>query len=266
MHFDLINSYNEIDEENRLQSTQARRVEYLSTVESLEKYIFPGMKILDCGCGVGIYSLMYAKMGAEVIALDIVPKHINRLHELSVNENIPITPVVGNATDLSRFDSRKFDLTLCLGPLYHLISEKDQETCINECVRVTKKDGIIAFAYISPYSVFPCVIRGDTNRVSSELVEKIINDKKISSDDNLCFWTDFYYYTPAEIEAKLILNNLDIIDHLATDGQSIAFQSVINNLDDKAFSVWMNYHRLTCRERSILGSSNHGLVIARKKC
>lgn len=61
------------------------------------------------------------------------------------------------------------------------------------------------------------------------------------------------------------MNNLEIMDHLATDGQSIAFQSVVNILDEKAFSVWMNYHRLICRERSILGSSNHGLIIARKK-
>ena len=265
MHFDLINSYNEIDEENRLQSSQARRVEYISTVESLGKSFFPGMKILDCGCGVGIYSLMYAKLGAEVIALDIVPKHINRLSEISVNENIQLTPVVGDAKDLSRFHSEEFDLTLCLGPLYHLISEDEQVACINECSRVTKKDGIIAFAYISPYSVFPCVIRGDANRAKSELVEKIVKEKFISSDDRLCFWTDNYYYTPDDIESRLKMYNLEIIDHLATDGQSIAFQSVVNNLDEKAFSVWMNYHRLICRERSILGSSNHGLIIARKK-
>lgn len=265
MHFDLINSYNEIDEENRLQSTKARRVEYISTVESLEEYFFHGMDIFDCGCGVGIYSLMYAKKGANVTALDIVPKHIQRLSEIATSENISLTSVVGDARNLSRFPSGKFDLTLCLGPLYHLITEEDQTACIRECIRLTKDNGIIAFAYISPFSVFPCVIRGDMNRTTLELAKKIVKDKRISSEDKLCFWTDNYYYSPDDIELKLKMNNIEIIDHLATDGQSITFQSVVNKLDEREFSVWMDYHRLICRERSVLGSSNHGLVIVRKK-
>ena len=265
MYFDLINSYNEIDEENRLKSTNARKVEYYTTVRVLERFFFKGIKIFDCGCGVGIYSLKYAKEGADVVALDIVPKHIKRLSEIASSENIQLRSIVGDARNLCQFPNNEYDMTLCLGPLYHLVSDEDHISCIHECIRITKENGIIAFAYISPYSVFPCVIRGDANRISDKLIKKILDDKKILSSDELCFWTDNYYYSPQDIENVLRKFNLEIVDHVATDGQSIAFQSVVNSFDEKAFKLWLDYHWKICRERSILGCSNHGLVIVRKK-
>lgn len=156
-------------------------------------------------------------------------------------------------------------MVLCLGPLYHLISSDDRQKCLNECIRVTKAKGIIAFAYISPYSVFPCVLRGNLSRISKELMKKIVDDKKISSDDSCCFWTDNYFYSPDDIEIWLKNNDLIIEDHLASDGQSIAFQTVVNSMNDSEFEIWLEYHRKTCRIPSLLGASNHGLIITRKK-
>lgn len=261
----VISSYEEIDEENRLQSTNARKVEFLSTIEALFPYMKKGFKVLDCGCGVGIYSLYYARQGMDVTSLDLVPKHIQRLDEIASAENIEIKTSVGNAVDLSAFVNQSFDITLCMGPLYHLIYKENLEACIKECIRVTKGNGIIAFSYISPFSVFPCVVRGDIEKINKELAKKIIEDRKILSEDQLCFWTDSNYYAPADIEELLNNCGLTIIDHLATDGQSIAFQNVINYFSQEQFAIWMDYHRMVCREKSILGASNHGLVITRKK-
>lgn len=263
--FNIIDSYNETDEENRLQSSNARKVEFLTTIDALKPYMKKNMSVLDCGCGVGIYSLFYAKLGLQLTALDLVPRHIKRLKELASSEGVNIKSIVGNATDLSIFEDQSFDVTLCMGPLYHLVSEEDQTACIKECIRVTKNSGLIVFSYISPFSVFPCVIRGDAARVSKTLVNKILIDRKISGDDDLCFWTDNNYYSPEDIENLLEECGLSVVDHLATDGQSIAFQNVVNALDNERLEVWMEYHRMICRERSLLGASNHGLVLARKK-
>lgn len=265
MFQNIIESYKEIDEEHRLQSTLARRVEFISTIEALAPYCSPKMKILDDGCGVGIYSLYFAKTGADVTCIDLVPDHIKRLEEMVDKSQLSIKPYVGNAVDLSKFDTETFDMVLCLGPLYHLISPNDQQKCLNECIRVTKPNGVIAFAYISPYSVFPCVLRGDLSRISRELMRKIIDDKSVSSDDLCCFWTDNYYYSPDDIEVWLKRAGLTIEDHLASDGQSIAFQSMVNSMNAAEYEIWLEYHRKTCRIPSLIGASNHGLIITRKK-
>lgn len=265
MSKDLIQSYEEVNEEERLNSSLARRVEFLSTVDTISKFLFDGVKIFDCGCGVGVYSIWLAEHGANVVSIDIVSKHIERLREIISEKHLPIKAEIGDAVNLSHFPDESFDITLCMGPLYHLTSDEQHIRCINECVRVTKPNGILAFSYISPYSVFPCVIRGDINRISYDLVDGITTRKVINASDECCFWTDNYYYDPDDIENRLQSLGVSVIDHLATDGQSIAFQSVINSMDDKQFQTWMYYHKLTCRVRSILGASNHGLVIGKKK-
>lgn len=262
---DIIKSYMEIDEEHRLQSMLARRVEFLTTVETLTPFLPNNPDILDVGCGTGIYAIYLANQGAKVTAVDLVPAHIQRLKELISQNSLSVSAYEGNATDLSKYSENSFDMVLCLGPLYHLIDKKAQNKCIEECIRVTKPNGVIAFAYISPYSVFPCVLRGDLTRASSELMEAIVDKKRISSEDTCCFWTDNYFFTPEDIEKRLKEFQLEIADHVATDGQSIAFQSVINEMDEKQFQIWLDYHRKICRIPSILGASNHGLVIARKK-
>ena len=259
---DIIESYKEIDEEHRLQSTLARKVEFISTTEAIMPFFSPK---LDVGCGTGIYSMYFAKLGGDVSAIDLVPAHIERLKTLASKSRLQIKMSVGNAIDLSNFKSNSFDLVLCLGPLYHLVSQENQDECLSECIRVAKTNGVIAFAYISPYSVFPCVIRGDISRMSHELMKKIVDDKKICSNDLCCFWTDSFYYLPEQIEQWLKNSGLTIEDHLATDGQSIAFQSLVNSMDDEEYKIWLDYHRKICRVPSILGTSNHGLVITRKK-
>lgn len=88
--------------------------------------------------------------------------------------------------------------------------------------------------------------------------------KKLWQTTRIVFGTDNYYYSPDIIEKRLKSFNLEICDHLALDGQSIAFQSVINSMNKKEFENWLEYHRKICRERSILGASNHGLIVTKK--
>ena len=220
---DIIEAYREIDEEKRLQSTLARRVEYLTTIQILEQYCSDKANCIDVGCGVGIYSLYMDRLGVKTTALDLVSEHIFRFNEIISETNANIDAQVGTALDLSKFEPESFEVVLCLGPLYHLLTLDQQIKCIEECKRVAAPNAILLFSYISPYSVFPCAIRGDINRMSPNLIDKIIDDHRIEANSPYCFWTDNYYHDPLEIEKLIADCGLEIIDHLATDGQSIAF-------------------------------------------
>ena len=88
MDNDVINSYMEIDEEHRLQSTLSRRVEFISTVEALSPYLKKNSNALDVGCGVGIYSLYLAQKGIKVTSIDLVPAHIKKLKKNNFRKEI----------------------------------------------------------------------------------------------------------------------------------------------------------------------------------
>lgn len=56
-----------------------------------------------------------------------------------ITKDMNINAVQGNCVDLNIYDDNTFDITLILGPLYHLYEKKDINQAISEAIRVTKK-------------------------------------------------------------------------------------------------------------------------------
>ena len=144
-------TYDIFNEDARLNHSKAARVEFLTTVHYIEKYLKDGDKILDIGAGAGEYSLYFARKGYEVSALELAE----------------IDLVQGNALDLSRYADKSFDIVLLFGPLYHLKNDADKQKCISEAKRVCKDGGKIFFAFISNDFVFLTEFGYDVNYFSN---------------------------------------------------------------------------------------------------
>ena len=142
----LINFYNNYDEDNRL-ALRHGSVEFLTTMHYIEKYIKSGDTVLEIGAGTGKYSHTLARQGYTVDAVELVEHNIEIFNKnTESDENITITQ--GNAMDLSSFSNNQYDITLLLGPLYHLYSIEDKRQALSEAIRVTKPGGVIFAAYV----------------------------------------------------------------------------------------------------------------------
>lgn len=117
--------YNSYDEEGRLLSKHGQ-VEYLTTMRYIEKYLQPGMRILEIGAATGRYSHALAQRGYEVDAVELVQHNIDLFKE-KTKPGERITIRQGNATDLHFFTDESYDITLLLGPMYHLFTVKEQK-------------------------------------------------------------------------------------------------------------------------------------------
>src|SRR5690606_7566700 len=95
-------------------------------------------------------------------------------------------------------------------------------------------------------------------------INKVINSGFLKADDPESFWTDSHYTSPSEIEDFINQYDVSIIDHLGTDGLSHTISDEVDKLSQDKFEIYCNYHYDTCRERTILGISTHGLLICRK--
>lgn len=261
----IVDFYNKYDEDIRLSTNKARKTEFNVTTSVLNEYIKKDDKIIEIGAGTGIYSFYYASKGNEVLATDITPKHVEIMKEkLNSFHNINFKAEVANATDLSQYESESFDIVLCLGPMYHLTNEKDRERCINESLRILKKGGLLAVAYINKHFILNSVMLNDKKFMTNEFVDKILKTGVIKEGEKECFWTDAFFTTPDEIEILVSKMKAEVIDHVAADGMSPFLKSYIDNMTEEEYDTWMYYNLLSCREKSILGMSNHGLVICRK--
>lgn len=262
----IVNYYEKYNEDNRITSTNSRRIEFTVTTNILDEYIDSQHKILELGAGTGVYSFYYAEKGNEVIATDITPKHIEIINEklLTRDDYISLSAEVVNATDLSRYESESFDVVTCLGPIYHLINENDRNKCIAESLRVLKKGGILAIAYVNKHFVMHHVMLRNRNFLTKEFINKILNTGTIKDKEKECFWTDAFFTSPSEMELFIDNFNVQIIDHAGTDGINQFLRDDIDEMSDDEYSHWIYYILNSCRDKSILGMSNHGLLLCRK--
>lgn len=254
----LNNFYNEnCAEDTRLES-QHGQVEFLTTVKYIEEYLKPETKILEIGAGTGRYSLYYANKGYDVTAIEYVRHNVDILKS-KIKDNMNIMAEQGDAVDLSRFENNTFDVTLVLGPLYHLYEDKDIKKAIEEAIRVTKKDGIIAIAYLTSDSIMiDWALMGD----------HLINGYPNDFDDNFKMtrypqgvFAPFYISEFKNIMSKF---NVELLHNVATDGFTHHVKDKIDSLSKEEFEVWMRYHLSTCEREELQGYSNHMLYICKK--
>ena len=141
----LTDFYSGYDEDGRLLSRHGS-VEYLTTMRYIEKYLAPGVRILEIGAATGRYSHALAQQGYRVDAVELVQHNID-IFRRNTQPGEKITIRQGNAKDLSFFVDDLFDITLLLGPMYHLFTVQEQKQALSEAIRVTKPGGIIFAAY-----------------------------------------------------------------------------------------------------------------------
>ena len=246
--------YRRFDENSRLNKSQAARVEFLTTVRYIEKYLTPGAKILDVGAGAGEYSLHFARKGFLVSALELADANIAAF-QAKMNDDDPIDLVQGNALDLSRYESDSFDVVLLFGPLYHLHEEADRLRCIEEAKRVCKPDGKIFFAFIS-------------NDMVILTMQQCQNDYLMNGDYNKeTFRLDdfpFVFHTVDHCRELLGKTGIQICHEVASDGASELLQDLVNGLDEASYQQYLRYHFYICEKPEFLGMSNHLLFVGSK--
>ena len=245
--------YRRINEDSRLNKSQAAKVEFLTTVRYIEKYLTPGAKILDVGAGAGEYSLYFARKGYQVSALELADANIAVFRAKMANDD-PVDLVQGNALDLSRYASDSFDVVLLFGPLYHLHEEADKLRCIEEAKRVCKPDGKIFFAFISN----DMVILTMQQCQEDYLMNGDYNKETFRLDD-----FPFVFHTPDHCRELLSKAGVQICHEVASDGASELLQDLVNGLDNASYQQYLRYHFYICEKPEFLGMSNHLLFVGR---
>lgn len=143
---EFYNSYADKITEKRFNSPyHLRRYAHLRQYEAFLKYIKPGMKVLDAGCGEGVLSIMMARKGAIVVGCDLSQPNVQSAKKYAQTEGIKnIEFVEGDGENLP-FEDNSFDLVVSSHVLEHL---PDFDLGLREIMRVSKKRAIVAIPTI----------------------------------------------------------------------------------------------------------------------
>ena len=255
----LSNYYEQYDEDGRLTSKYGM-VEYITTMKYIEKYLKPGMHIMEIGAATGRYSHALARQGYHVDAVELVEHNIEIFKQNTISGE-PVTITQGNAMDLSAFESDTYDITLLLGPMYHLYTTEDKLKALSEAIRVTKKGGVVFAAYcMGDASVLSYgFIRGEIYNI----IEKCMIDTE-TFDTFSNPWDIFELHRKEDIDALRAKFDVTQLHFIATDGYANHMRSTLAEMDDRMYELYIKYHLATCERKDMVGYSHHTLDIFRK--
>ena len=255
----LTNYYSNYDEDGRLRSRHGS-VEFLTTMRYIEKYLKPGMRILEIGAGTGRYSHALAQKGYAVDAVELVQHNIE-VFKQNTQPGEKITIRQGNAMDLSMLHSETYDVTLLLGPMYHLYTVEDQKKALAEAIRVTKNGGVIFAAYCGNDATMVqyCFGRG---MLRDEKYQRLVDPVtfKASSDPAELF----QLYRREDIDALLVDFPVERLHFVGSDMATNYMRATVDEMEDEFFEMYLRYHFSICERADLVGASHHFLDVFRK--
>ncbi|MCP4647264.1 MAG: methyltransferase domain-containing protein [bacterium] len=98
-----------------------------------------GSRVLDVGCGPGLTAIRLARMGCEVVAIDLNKRMIERAKENASSAKADISFMVADAQKLP-FKKNEFDAVISESVTVFV---PDRKKAMGEYVRVTKPGGFI---------------------------------------------------------------------------------------------------------------------------
>ncbi len=255
----LSDYYGSYDEEGRLLS-QHGQVEYLTTMQYIEKYLQPGMRILEIGAGTGRYSHTLAQKGWQVDAVELVQHNI----DIFCSRTVPVEPVTvrqGNATDLSWIRDETYDMVLLLGPMYHLFTQDDKKKALSEAIRVAKKGAVIYTAYCGNDATVIqfCFKRGMLKDPHyQQLID--LNTFKAGSDPAEVF----ELYRREDIDGLMEGFPVQRLHYVGTDMVTNHMRSEVDAMEPEFFALFLRYHFAICERADMVGISHHLLDVFQK--
>lgn len=253
----------EYDEWERL---ERHKIEFEITKRYMDTYIKgENLKIFDIGGGPGRYSFYLAQKGHEVSLLDLSRQNIHVAKAKSRELGIWLEEYIkGNALDLSSHEPEQYDVILLMGPLYHLLEEKDRKKAVSEAKRLLKKGGIMIASFISHYAPLQdsfAWLELDGEEDDVERLLMYLEDGKNINDEN--FTTS--YFTGAE-EAKALMKDSGLTQLVFAGIENIlgCKEKEILQRPEEERKKWLEIGWRLSRDEKLLGTSQHFLYIGKK--
>ena len=251
--------YNRYSEDDRLTRSRHGQLEYLTTMHYIHRHAPENARILEIGAGTGRYSIALAKEGYDVTAVELVERNVEILRE-NGKGIANLRACEGDAVDLSCFPDDSFDVTLVLGPMYHLYEAADQHQALDEAIRVTKPGGVLMAAFLSVDAIIFC------DYLNGNLLAGL--EENFTEDYRTRHFTE-QLFTGFDIREFEALFQGKPVSHLTTAATDSILEMVSDrrsfSMSDEEFAAYADYHLNTCEKRELLGSSSHLLYICQKQ-
>ncbi len=261
-----VRRYYDRNTEREWQRLARHRFELPVTLHFLDKFVTPGSTVLDIGGGPGRYAQELTRAGHTVDLFDLSPESVELARRMEAETGIRIrSHHVGNATDLSRFESAAYDVVLNLGPLYHLVREGDRQEALTESIRVLKPGGVLAAGFLSSFAHVYDFLNKDPALITEApgLAERCRASRAYRESDGEHF-TDGFLIEPFEIEPLMSGFPLQKLAMIGAEGVLAQSERAVCQKDEQVTQAWIAFCKEVADTREAVASSIHVTWFGRK--
>jgi len=253
--------YGAHDEDARLASRHGS-VEFLTTMRYIERYLKPGGRVIEIGAGTGRYAHALARQGYAVDAIELLERHVGAF-EQNTQPGERVTVTQGDALDLTGFADNTYDLTLLLGPLYHLFTKEDKLRALYEAIRVTKRGGVVFAAYcVSDGCILDSGFRRGKFDVAAYIERGLIDPVTFAARSEP---KELFELVRKEQIDELMRNfKVTRLHYVAADGYTMHMPEAVDGMDAATFELYLRYHFATCERADMAGLTSHAIDVFRK--
>lgn len=230
-------------------------VEFETTMYHLHKFLSPDSQLLDIGAGTGRYTSALMAEGYHVKAIELVRRNI----EVFLKREPKADVVQGDARNMPFIDTDSADITLLLGPLYHLIGHEEKLKALSEAKRVTRPGGLIFVAYLmNEYSILSYCF--DEDRIGN-LIERGLVDCEFhiqAQPDEL-----YDYVRLEDIDKLDACAGLERVTIFSPDGAADYMRTRLNRMSEETFAYFIEYQKRISERADLIGAGSHVVDVVR---
>lgn len=250
-------------------------LEFDTTMHFFRKYAPADGLVLDAGGGPGRYTITFAKMGYDVVLLDLTPKLLEiakkQIARAKVEDRVRQV-CRGSVDDLSMFEDETFDVVTCLGgPLSHILSRKRRRKATDELIRVAKKNAPIFVSangrlamLICAFVHWPTEIEHNKHYLKFYVSGDHFGDRGVYAGGRT--FAPCHFYLREELE-NAFKDKVKVLEMVGLEGLSTRRPKETNRLFRKYPDSWRNWqeiHLRTCTLPSVVDLSQHMMIICKK--